>query len=427
MKANRHKEIQFTDYIQKCVSPFHTVETSRQMLVEAGFEELKMNERWTMEKGGNYYCVPYASTIVAFTYAGPGRLHVAAAHTDHPCLHAKPKAELADKGYMRVNTEVYGSPILNTWFDRPLGIAGRVILKTRDVYAPLQKLVDTKRPVLTIPNLAIHYNREVNKGVEISKQRDIPPVAGMIEENINKDTFFADFIEKETGFGREDVLDYDLYIYNAEAPQMVGFAGDMLSAPRIDNLTSCYALVRGITLGKPAEGLNIIALFDNEEIGSRTRQGADSNLLPGILERIYAATGRDRIDMAADMSDGFLLSVDVAHALHPAKAEKYDPANSMLMGQGVTFKLNVNQKYSYDSMAVSALMQLAKSKGVRFGKFVNHADQPGGGTLGPIISSILPMNVVDIGVPILAMHSARELMAASDEDELTALLTGFMS
>lgn len=426
MKAKTNKGVLFTDYLKKCVTPFHTVETSRLMLEEAGFFALPMNERWKIEKGGKYYCIPYASTIVAFTYAGPGRVHVAAAHTDHPCLHAKPHAELASNGYMRVNTEVYGSPILNTWFDRPLGIAGRVILKTRDVYAPMQRLFDTKRAVLTVPNLAIHYNRDVNKGVEISKQRDIPPLAGMIDEKINRDSFFTDFIEKETGVNKEEILDYDLYIYNTEAPEMVGFEGDMLSSPRIDNLTSCYALIKGITVAEPKEGLNIIALFDNEEIGSRTRQGADSALLPGIMERIYAGSGRDRIDMQTDMADGFLLSVDVAHALHPVKDDKYDKNNCMLMGEGVTFKLNVNQRYSYDSVAVASLMQLADKAGVKYGKFVNHADMPGGGTLGPIISSLLPMSVVDIGVPILAMHSARELMAESDEKDLITLLTAFM-
>ena len=476
---------ELAEFIKHAVSPYHTVAEAEKLLKAAGFVRLDAAETWRPEAGGRYYTVPYGTVLFAFTIpsqcmktqhgtddcmtariagqegtaAGsaadsrPG-LHIAAAHTDFPCLHVKPKAELEGRGYMRVNTEIYGGPILNTWLDRPLSLAGRVMLRSDDIYAPREVLVDFGRPVLTIPNLAVHYNREVNKGVELTKQNDMLPLLGMLDETLNKDSYFLDMVAEEIGEKKEDILDFDLIVYNAEEPVFTGLKGDMLSSPRLDNITSCHALVRGITaaggqaevhasglsrnssLRKAAEQettaveskcINLIALFDNEEIGSGTKQGADSALLRGVLKRIYAGLGRTDTELENDIQRGFLLSVDVAHALHPAKADKYDPVNNMRMGEGVTFKLSANQRYSYDAVAVAALQQLCDAHAIRYKKFVNHADMPGGGTLGPIISSWLPMLTVDIGVPILAMHSARELMGAGDQAELEKLITAFFA
>ena len=437
------------EFIKKAVSPYHTVEESRKILEEKGFSRLEAGEEWKLKKGGKYYVIPFKTAIFAFTLpkAKTARgVHIAAAHTDFPCLHLKPKAEQASAGYMRLNVEVYGGPILNTWLDRPLSIAGRVLLKSKNVYAPKEVLVNFERPVVTIPNLAIHYNREVNKGVELTKQNDMLPLLGVLADELDKDGYFTEFLAKEIGAKPSDILDFDLIVYNPEAPAFVGMNADMLSSPRLDNITSCFALVEGIgceakaagskkTAGKAGtkgkttaveEGVNLIALFDNEEIGSGTKQGADSMLLNGILKRIYAAMGQTETELVNDIQKGFLLSVDVAHALHPAKTEKFDRNNCMLMGEGVTFKLSANQRYSYDAVAVASLQQLCDKNKIKYKKFVNHSDMPGGGTLGPIISSWLPMYTVDIGVPILAMHSARELMGASDQDELEKLIRAFM-
>ena len=425
------------EFIKKAVSPYHTVEESRKILEEKGFARLEAGEEWKLKKGGKYYVIPFKTAIFAFTLpkAKTSRgVHIAAAHTDFPCLHLKPKAEKVSAGYLRLNVEVYGGPILNTWLDRPLSLAGRVLLKSKDIYAPKEVLVNFDRPVVTIPNLAIHYNREVNKGVELTKQNDMLPVLGMLSDKLNEDGWFVDFLAKEIGAKPADILDFDLIVYNCEAPAFVGMNGELLSCPRLDNITSCFALVEGIgneskkTAGKttPVEGVNLIALFDNEEIGSGTKQGADSMLLNGILKRIYKALGQSEIELENDIQKGFLLSVDVAHALHPAKTEKFDQSNCMHMGEGVTFKLSANQRYSYDAVAVASLQQLCDKNKIRYKKFVNHSDMPGGGTLGPIISSWLPMYTVDIGVPILAMHSARELMGAADQDELEKLIRVFI-
>lgn len=434
-----------SDFIRKAVSPYHTVEESRKLLEAAGFEEVSLDKEWKIKPNGKYYVLPFKTSLFAFTVPGADNtsgskkngtasktagIHIAAAHTDFPCLHIKPVAEYEGRGYLRVNTEVYGGPILNTWLDRPLSIAGRVLLKSDDIYAPREVMVDFKRPLLTIPNLAIHYNREVNDGVKLTKQNDMLPLLGMLDNKLNKQSYFIDMLAKEIKEKKEDILDFDLYVYNAEDPAFIGLNKEMLSAPRLDNITSCLALVEGL-IGADKESkngaLNVIALFDNEEIGSETKQGADSELLRVILKKIYRALGKDEISLDTDIRKGFLLSVDVAHALHPAKGDKYDPVNNMRMGDGVTLKLSANQRYTYDGVAVASLQQLCNKYGIKYKKFVNNSDMPGGGTLGPIISSHLPMYTVDIGVPILAMHSARELMGVADQDELVNLMTAFFS
>ena len=417
------------EFIKAGVSPFHTVEECRNILQKSGFSELGFTDPWSVSYGGKYYVKAFDTSLFAFTVPAKEQirrgLHIAAAHTDFPCLHVKPRAELESRGYMRVNAEIYGGPILNTWLDRPLSLAGRVLLRSNDIYAPHEILINIERPVLTIPNLAVHYNREVNDGIKLSKQNDMLPLLGMINEAFNRESYFIDFIANEIGEEKENILDFDLFVYNAEDPIFVGINGEMLSAPRLDNITSCLAIIEGIIDSEDNSGINVAALFDNEEIGSSTKQGADSDLLHVILNRIYESLGLSGSALDTDISRGFLLSVDVAHALHPARGEKYDPVNNMLMGDGITFKLSANQRYTYDSVAVASLQQLCDGKGIRYRKFVNNSDMPGGSTLGPIISSHLPMYTVDIGVPILAMHSARELMGASDQEELVRLMKAF--
>ncbi len=455
MERNRKSSAskKLAEFIKKAVSPYHTVEEAKKLLVAAGFKELAIGEEWKMKRGGKYYVLPFKTSLFAFSIyqersvkapssshkaklatMDQNTIHIGAAHTDFPCLHIKPVAEFESRGYLRINTEIYGGPILNTWLDRPLSIAGRVLLKSDDIYVPREVIVDFERPVLTIPNLAVHYNRDVNDGVKLTKQNDMLPLLGMLNDKLNRDSYFLDMLAKEIKEKKEDILDFDLYVYNAEEPTFIGANKEMLSSPRLDNITSCLALVEGMINSDNSDnsaprnsGLNVIALFDNEEIGSETKQGADSELLRVILRKIYRSFGKDEISLDADIRKGFLLSVDVAHALHPAKSEKYDPVNNMRMGDGVTLKLSANQRYTYDGVAVACVQQLCEKYGIKYKKFVNHSDMPGGGTLGPIISSHLPMYTVDIGVPILAMHSARELMGAADQDELVKLMTAFFS
>lgn len=422
----------FWKYLNTAITPYHCVSSAVALLKESGFEEISMTAPFTLCQGGKYYLTPYDTMLFAFT-VGTADLtaqsfHIAAAHTDYPCLHIKPTPELAANGYLRLNTEVYGSPILNTWLDRPLSLAGRVALRSGKTYEPQLRLYDAGRPLLTIPNLAVHMNRKVNEGVELKKQCDLLPLFGLKGETEEADEqYFLEFLAKELQCAKEDILDFDLYVYDAEEGVRLGANQEFFSAPRLDNQTSCYALLRAIADGGRADGINVIALYDNEEIGSRTKQGADSMLLMLLLEKIYAALGMDKSALNDAILRSFLFSVDVAHALHPNHPEKYDPVNRALMNDGVVFKISINQRYTYDGEAVAVAQQLCEKAGAKFKKFVNHADMPGGGTLGPIISSWLPMKTVDIGVPILAMHSARELMGVEDEEHLIRMMTEFFS
>lgn len=418
-------------YISKSVSPYHAVEVGCGMLRDAGFQELDMREPWSLQKSGAYFVRPYGTSLFAFKIgteiSAQMKFHIAAAHTDQPCLHIKPVAELTGKDYDRINVEVYGAPVLNTWLDRPLSIAGRVALRSNSVYAPQMILIDVGRPILTIPNLAIHMNREVNKGIELKRQADLLPLFGIAKEGINEKQYFLNFLAEEIGVKTTDILDFDLYVYNAEPGCMLGCQEEFISGPRLDNLTSCFALLKSIIKGERRDGINLIALYDNEEIGSLTKQGADSALLTMLLEKIVVSFGMDKIAFNEAIMRSFLLSVDVAHALHPNHTEKYDPVNYARMNDGVVFKINSNQKYTFDTEAIAIVCQLCEKVNVKYKKYVNHSDLAGGGTLGPIISSWLPMKTVDLGIPILAMHSARELMGVEDQVFLERMSTAFFT
>ena len=420
------------EYINQATTPHHAVEVGAEFLLKRGFTELELGQAFSIDRGGRYFIKAYSTSLIAFTVGTEVKenqvFHVAAAHTDHPCLHIKPKAEMTPSKYLKLNVEVYGGPILNTWLDRPLSVAGRVAYKGRDVYHPDTCLVDFKRPIATIPNLAVHMNRKVNEGVELNKQSDMLPIIGLFEEQMNKDNYFLDLLSEECKIAKEDILDFDLYVYAQEAGSYVGIKEELISSPRLDNLTSCYALLHGISAERVREsGINVAILFDHEEIGSRSKQGADSALLQLVLEKIYTALGFSRQALTDSILNSFLFSVDVAHALHPHRTEKYDPVNQAHLNEGIVLKLNSNQRYTFDTKAVAIAQGICEAADVKYQKFANRSDVAGGGTLGPIISSWLPMNTVDIGVPILAMHSARELMGRKDQTYLEDLMTAFFA
>ena len=418
-------------YVSLATTPHQAVAAGADYLKEKGFEELTLGKVFDIKKGGKYYLTAYSTSLIAFTVGVETTenqvFHVAAAHTDHPCLHIKPKAEMAPGKYLKIDTEIYGGPILNTWLDRPLSVAGRVALKGADIYHPETRLVDFARPVATIPNLAIHFNRKVNEGIELNKQSDMLPIIGLFEESMNKDNYFLELLAKECGVAAEDILDFDLYVYALEAGCYVGINEEMISAPRLDNLTSCFALLSGISGEVRKDGINVAILFDHEEIGSRSKQGADSALLQMVLEKIYVTLGFDKNALSDSIFNSFLFSVDVAHAVHPHHPEKYDPVNQAHFNEGIVLKLNSNQRYTFDTEAVAIAQGICDASGVKYQKFANRSDVAGGGTLGPIISGWLPMKAVDIGVPILAMHSARELMGKKDQEYLEMLMKGFFA
>lgn len=411
------------------VSPYHAVAEGKRQLEAAGYQLLNQSDTWNLEKGKGYFLTPFGSSLIGF-YIGEDSgaedmLRIEAAHTDWPCFKIKSLPEKNSNGYLSLNVETYGGPILNTWLDRPLSIAGRVSTRGKEMFAPEMHLVNFDRNLLTIPNVAIHMNREVNKGIELNKQVDMLPVAGLLTENLNKDNWFMELLAEELNLPKEDILDYELYVYNRDSAEIIGVGEDLLLAPRIDNITSVQACLTGLIEGKRKNGINVIALFDNEEVGSMTKQGGDSSLLPMILEKLYLSLGYSRIDYLSAVAGGMMLSVDVAHAIHPNRPEKADITNQITLNDGVALKLSGSQKYATDSEAIGILIQLCQAHNISFKKFANRSDIIGGSTLGSLTSSILPMKTIDLGVPILAMHSSRELMGVEDQVNLCSLLKVF--
>ncbi len=420
------------DLLKKGVSPVQAVRACKERLAAAGFSGLDYAKRWDLKAGGKYYVNHHDTTLFAFT-VGDGweetrapQIRIGAAHTDFPCLRIKPSADLAANGYAQVNVEVYGGAILNTWLDRPLGIAGRVAVKSADPFAPEVKEFVSGKNLLTIPNLAIHMNRDVNKGVELNKQVDMLPVLAMLSEEEKGADYFLAFLAGELSVKKEEILDFELTVYCKEEAEYVGVNDDFISSPRLDNLTSCAALVSGIIDGARGQGINMIALFDHEEIGSRSKQGAGSILLHDMLLRILKAVGREET-AESDLYQGMLLSVDVAHGLHPNQAGKMDITNKPILGKGLCVKEASSQSYATDCEAIGIIQQICELKKIPYQKFVNRSDMPGGGTLGSIASALLPVKTVDVGIPLLAMHSARELMGTRDQQALKNLTEAYFS
>ena len=413
--------------IREGTSPFHAVSVAEKRLREQGFESLSMKRPWQLEKGGRYYVSVRESTLFAFTigdgWNGQEGFRIAAAHTDFPGLRVKQHAEMIRGNYGQLNVEVYGGAILNTWLDRPLSASGRVALKSDDVFRPQIRLVDLKKPYFIIPNLAIHLNREVNKGTELNRQKEMLPIAVVGKEQLT-DNFFRKLLAEKLEVEPEEILDYEMGLYNADQPQYVGIGEDLLSAPRIDNLSGVQAILTGIIEGS-RDGINVAAFFDHEEIGSRTKQGAGSTLLTMVLEKLFQGLSMDRLEYLQQMPESMLLSVDVGHAYHPNYGDKMDPTNQSPLNTGFCIKEASSQSYATDCRAVAIVEQICSQEEIPYTKFFNRSDGTGGSTLGSIASSFLPISTVDVGVPLLAMHSSRELMGVKDIRALADMIRAY--
>ena len=416
--------------LEKATSQFHTIEATKEQLFAQGFKELRLKESWELQRGGRYLLEHHGSTIFAFVigeeFQAEDGFRIAASHGDFPGFRIKPNAEIEAGGYLQLNTETYGGAILSSWLDRPLSVAGRVVLRTDDVFHPKVCLIDLKKPVLMIPNLAIHFNRDMNKGVELRKQVEMLPIYGTASGQLTKGAFLG-YIAKYLNVDTDDILDYDLTIYNTDTADYVGLHDEFVSAPRLDNLTSTQALIDGITQGTRDKGLNMMVVFDHEEIGSRSKQGACSTLLSSVLEKIYISLGMTSMDYIKAIEDSLLMSVDVSHAYHPNYGSKYDPTNRHVLNEGFAIKIASNQSYATDTQAVAIVQQICDHEGIAYKKFLKHSDSAGGGTLGAIASAQLPVRTVDIGVPLLAMHSSRETMGVADYESLVDFMTAYYS
>lgn len=406
-------------FIDNSPSSFHGVEKTKEKLIENNFIELDLKDSWKIEKAGKYFTTKNGSALIAFTI-GKDELYktgfrLIGGHTDSPGFRIKPNPEILIKDkYLKLNTEVYGGPILNTWFDRPLSIAGRVSIKGENPLNPKDVLIDLKKPLLIIPNLAIHMNRDVNTGFKINPQEHTLPLVSMVNDEFEKENFLLKLIGEELGIDYRDILDFELYLYATEKGQLVGLNEEFISVGKLDDLAMVHGGINALIDAKNNNATNVVIAFDNEEVGSSTKQGAGSPMLQKLLKRISLALEYSEEEYFRAIENSFLISADMAHGIHPNFIEKSDPTNMPVVNGGPTIKIAANQAYTTDSHSSAVYEGLCNMANVPVQKFVNRSDLRGGSTIGPISSGHLDISSVDIGNPILAMHSVRELGGVLD-------------
>ena len=389
--------MELKQYLDRAVSPWHITIAVKERLKEAGFRQIFMKDLPAIERG-RYYVDMYGTGLIAFE-KNEGPFHIAAAHTDYPCFKIKPQADLGSaSGIMRFNAEPYGGMIKRTWFDRPLAMAGAVWTKGSDVLNPDMYLIDSSRPLFVIPSLAPHMDREIEtKPIDV--QKEMMPLYGL-----EREVSVIDVIAECAGVNAEEILSYDINVYPAEEALVTGFDSEFIMSKGIDNIASVAALTESICKEKERNYSPMICLFNNEEIGSSTKQGGDSGFLEEVLSRI------------TDIYEGgsFILSADGAHAVHPAYPEKSDVTSKAIMGKGFVIKTSASQRYATDGYMTAVIRSICDEKDIPYQLFANRSGSPGGSTLGPIVSSHIPIHAADVGIPMLAMHSACELIAVFD-------------
>ena len=416
---------------------FLAVKNMCDMLEANGFRRVNPQQPLgSVAAGDKFYVTKNDSSVYAFrignkSLADAG-FHMICAHCDSPTFRIKPNAEmLTEGGLVKLNTEVYGGPIMSTWFDRPLTLAGRVIVRGEDVMQPKTMLLHIKRPLLQISNLAIHFNRQVNDGVALSRQKDVLPLLGQITSQLEAGSLLMNVILDElNGKGdgtirREDILDFDLYLADATPACTFGAHGEFISSGRLDDLSMCYAGLEALLAAGDTDTTQVLAIFDNEETGSQTKQGAGSPFLSFMLRRIALTQSHTEEAYYQAVERAFMVSADNAHAWHPNYAEKYDPTNHPMLGGGPVIKFNAAQKYASDAASAAVFAGICQKAGVPCQRFVNHSDVAGGSTLGNILASSIPLRGVDMGNAILAMHSCRETGSVRDHEYCVRAFTEF--
>lgn len=407
------------DFIYESPTQFNAVAVSAEILEKNGFEKLNPKENWKLEVGKKYYTTKNSSALVAFKVNSDEiekeGFRIIGSHTDSPGFRIKPNAEMESCGaYLKLNTEGYGGMILSTWLDRPLAMAGRVFLRGENPFKPVEKIVNINKPVCIIPNLAIHMNRSINDGYKYNKQTDMLPLVGLINEQLEKDNYMVKLLASELNVEVEEIIDFDIFLYEYEKGCFTGANEEFISTGRLDNLSMYYSSVEALLDSDSKSGISIAVGFDNEEVGSSTKQGADSNMLLNILERICISLGKDRQQFFEAIENSFIISSDLAHAVHPNVNGMADPTNRPVMGKGPVIKVHAGQAYTSDGYSISVYKEICRECGVEYQEFVNKSDQRGGSTIGPISSTHIDIPSVDIGAPILSMHSIRELGCSED-------------
>ena len=462
------------DFINKSKTAFQSAYEIKSILDKNGYREVKEEDKWDLKKGGKYYVAKNDSAVIAFEI-GSGEIEkdgfrLIGAHTDSPGFRIKPNPEMLVEGhYLKLNTEVYGGPILSTWFDRPLGLAGRVTLKSENPFKPEVKLMDVNKPILIIPNLAIHMNRNINEGYSYNKQKDTLPlmtienderlenanleaqnniefqedIENKIKNNKNekleneslnvavnkleKDDYLLKLIGETLKVDYKDILDFDLFLYEYTEGMLIGACEEFISCGRLDDLWMVFAGLKALVNSNEICATKVLVALDNEEIGSLTAQGANSSILENILERITLGLEKEREDFKRALSNSIMISADLAHGMHPNYAEKCDPTSKPMLGKGPVLKIAAGGSYSTDSYASAVFKGICEKAKVPCQVFVNRSDLRGGTTIGPITASKLNIPVIDMGAPVLSMHSIRELASAKDNEYTIKAFTEFFN
>ncbi len=409
------------DFIEKSPSQFHVVENQRQAFLKAGFEELTESGQWNIKLGGSYFVTRNGSSILAFRM--PKKEYksfmIMASHSDSPTFRIKEMPEMKEGHYVKLNTERYGGMLMAPWFDRPLSIAGRAIVRTENGIEI--KLVNLDRDLCMLPSLAIHMNREANDGYKFNAQKDMLPLISM-DEKFNLKELVAESLSVKS----DDIIGSDLFLYNRDCGRVWGAKDEFISIGRLDDLQCAYSSMMGLLKAKNSDSaVQLHVTFDNEEVGSGTKQGADSTFLYDALVRINEAMDGNNSKLLEAIANSFMVSADNAHALHPNYAEKSDPTNKVFMNEGIVIKFNANQKYMTDGLAYGIFTEICRNAKVPFQSFVNRSDVAGGSTLGNISNAHVSINGVDIGLAQLAMHSPFETAGVKDTGYLLEIATKF--
>ena len=397
------------DFLDSSVTMFHAINECEKVLQKSGFTYLPENEKWNINKG-KYYTKRNSSSLIAFDIAeGDYHFQISAAHSDSPTFKLKDRPVIEANGYLKLNVEGYGGMINATWLDKPLTLAGRVMVNTDKGIET--RLLHIDRDLLIIPNVPIHFNREINKGFAFNNQVDMLPIfsAGNLKE-----ADFDNILAKELGIEAEAILAKDLYLVNRQKAAIIGFDNELISSGRLDDLECVYTSLRGFVEAENKNHINVFAVFDNEEVGSVTKQGAMSTFLASTLDRLNTALGKSKEEYYRAIAKSMLISCDNAHAVHPNHPELFDVKNRPVLNQGIAIKESANQKYTTDAFSRAILKKILEKKNIPYQTFANRSDIAGGSTLGNLSNTVVSMNAVDIGLPQLAMHSAYETAGAKD-------------
>ena len=405
------------------ITQYHVVEEVKDILTDNGYTMLSLQDTWKLEANKRYFVSPFPSFLVGFVVGNDcSKLRIAASHTDFPMLKFKFNHQFKSNGYIQANIEAYGGLIKESWFDRPLGVAGKIVLKGESAFSPKSVLFDSGKPLFIIPSLAPHLKKDAHT---IDVQKEMMPILccahdikGEISENI-----LLDYIADKLTVNVDEILDFDLYLYIDEPVREIGLSESFISAPRIDNISSVAAITDALINDAEKSGLSVGVFYDNEEIGSRSKQGADCILLKEIIDKIYESLGMSR----SNIHNAFTISCDVAHGFNPNYPEVYDPTNKAIPGNGIALKCSASQRYVTDSEASAVIKALCNEKEIKYQHIANRSNIAGGQTLGPIMSTFIPAMSADLGIPVLAMHSACELMHKDDFIALNTLVTEYFN